>query len=70
MRPQFGSAPKRAVFTSGETAMALLMSRAIAALGGLADLHGEELGGALPVGGDVPGQLAAQTSVSAAQKLS
>ena len=56
-RPQFGSPPCTAVFTSGELTIALATRLAWAAIAGGVDVHLDQRMGALAVAGDLLGQI-------------
>ena len=61
-RPQFGSAPCTAVFTSGELTIALATRLACAGVAGAVDVHLDQRLGALAVAGDLLGQRSSATS--------
>ena len=65
MRPQLGSAPKIAAFTSDEPQMARAKSLAISSLGAPVDHGGDALGRPFAVGGDGDGELLADLVWSA-----
>jgi hypothetical protein len=58
MRPQFGSCPATAVFTSGELAMAKATLWASASAGGAGDADLDQLGRAFAIADHLQGQVA------------